>query len=149
VIAVAFRHVTGRGAWSRLIHTVAGPPVHCALVAWVPTLAAYAGWHATAGRGVEAITLTPTAIVAERWALVRVACDPLLALDFCARRAGSRYDYAGALLYGTPLTTRDRWTCSELCAEAVVAGGAPLSLLDAGRTPRRLLRALGARPSEA
>lgn len=142
MIAVAFRHVTGRGRWSRLIHTIAGPPVHCVLVHYAPAQDAYLGWHAASGVGVAAVVLTPAQVVRERWELVRVAVDPLLALQFCARRAGSRYDYLGAVLYGTPLTTRDRWTCSELCAEALVAAGGPVSLLDAGRTPRRLLRAL-------
>jgi hypothetical protein len=144
-VAIAFRHFTGTGRWSRLIHAVAGPPVHCALVVWDG--AAYRGWHAAAGVGVAAVTLTPAQVVAERWELRPVACDVLLALEFCARRAGSRYDYLGAVLYATPLTTRDRWTCSELCAEAIVAAGAPLALLAAGRTPRRLLAALRARGS--
>ena len=139
-VAVAFRHVTGRGRWSRLIHAIAGPPVHCVLVVWDG--AQYVGYHAVSGVGVEPVTLTPAQVVHERWELVRVRCDGLLALQFCQRRVGSRYDYLGAVLYGTALTTRDRWTCSELCAEAIVAAGAPLSLLDAGRTPRRLLHAL-------
>lgn len=141
-VIVAFRHVTGRGRWSRLIHAIAGPPVHCVLVRYVPELDAYRGWHAASGVGVAAVELAPAQVSREQWELVHVAADPARAFDFCARRAGSAYDYLGAVLYGTPLTTRDRWTCSELCAEALVAAGAPVALLDAGRTPRRLLRAL-------
>lgn len=140
---VAFRHMTGRGRWSRLIHIVAGPPVHCVLLQRDVFRNGYTGWHAVAGAGVEPVTLTTRQVIDERWELLPVpTVDPLAALRFAERRAGARYDYVGAVLFGTPLTTRDRWTCSELCAEALVEAGAPVSLLDAGRTPRRLLRAL-------
>ncbi len=142
-VHVAFRHYTGRSVWSRLIHVVAGPPVHCALVTWSAEAQAYLGFHAVAGVGVERFTLTAAERARERWSLEPVpAADALRALAFCQRRVGSAYDYVGAVLFGTPFTTRDRWTCSELCAEALVEAGAPLALLDAGRTPRRLLRAL-------
>lgn len=138
-VSIAFRHVTGRGFWSRLVHVVAGPPVHCVLLLHGTAH----GFHAVAGAGVEAVELTVEQLAREGWEVVPVrGVDALTVHRFCAARVGARYDYLGAVLYGTALTTRDRWTCSELCAEAVVAGGAPLHLLDAGRTPRRLRRAL-------
>lgn len=127
MLAIAFRRETGPSPWSNLIALVAGTPVHCALV-----VGDGSGWEAVAGAGVQRFQLT------DAFECIPVAADPLRAMQFCARREGAKYDWWGALLHFSPLTSRDRWTCSELCAEALAEAGAPLSILDAGRTPRRL-----------
>lgn len=128
MIYLAFRRSVAPTVFSQLVRLVAGRPVHCALVH-----ANGAGWEAQQGVGVQPVQLT-----GDDWELIPVAVDPLAAMRFCHRRAGMRYDTIGAVLHWTPLTSRDRWTCSELCAEALAEAGAPLSVLNAGRTPRRL-----------
>lgn len=140
-VCVAFRHVTRRDFWSRLVRVIAGPPVHCVLVC-----ASGAGYHAVIGAGVERVVLTPEQIASEAWELVPVHGIDVLALRrWCEQRLGAKYDTLGAILYWTPLTTRDRWTCSEFAAEALVACGTEPSLLNSSQTPRRLRRALRAR----
>jgi hypothetical protein len=128
---------TDAGWWSRLIRVIAGPPVHCVVVI------GDTAWHATRGAGVER-TAVPTGPAWEERAVPGV--DALALRRWCEARIGAPYDTLGALLYWTPLTTRDRWTCSEFAAEGLVACGAPLALLQHSQTPRRLWRALtGAR----
>jgi hypothetical protein len=140
-ICVAFRHVTGRAFWSRLIHVVAGPPVHCVFV-----FASGVAYHSTQGAGVERFYLSPERIAAEGWELVPVeGVDPQRLRAWCEERLGMRYDTIGAVLYCSPLTSRDRWTCSEFNAEGLVACGAEVSLLRWSQTPRRLRQALRAR----
>lgn len=130
MIAIAFRRSVPPTFWSRVVELFAGRPVHCALV-----LPDGSGWEAQLGVGVQPVAIAPDDA---DWERVTVDADALVAIRFCHRRAGARYDLLGAVLYGTPLTSRDRWTCSELCAEALAEAGAPLSILTAGRTPRRL-----------
>lgn len=140
-LAVAFRHTTGREWWSRIVRAIAGPPAHCVLV-WPSGTA----WHATRGPGVEPLQLTPERIGAEAWELVPVYDVDAAALRrWCLQRCGARYDTVGALLYWTPLTSRDRWTCSEFAAEGLVACGLGPELLAWSQTPRRLRQALRAR----
>ena len=128
MIVLAFRRTTGPGLFSRLVRLFAGAPVHVALVTTQGE-----GWEAQHPHGVQRVTLWGS-----DWEYVGVECDALAALRFCARRDGAKYDTLGALLFFTPLTSRRRWTCSELAAEALAEAGADLSVLDAGRTPRAL-----------
>jgi hypothetical protein len=130
VIAIAFRRSVPLTFWSQVVRLFAGAPVHCAIV-----LPDGTGWEAQLGVGVQPVFVPPDDA---DWERVPVQAKALTAIRFAHRRAGARYDLLGAVLYGTPLTSRDRWTCSELCAEALAEAGAPLSILPAGRTPRRL-----------
>jgi hypothetical protein len=139
-VAIGFRHVVGRGFWSRLIKVIAGPPVHCAIV-----FSDGQAFDASITVGVARFQLTPEQLDAEAWELLPITVDPVALRRWCLARLGKRYDVLGALLYFTPLTSRDRWTCSEFCVEGVVACGESLSLLGASQTPRRLRRLLRSR----
>lgn len=139
-VSIGFRHVVGRSIWSRLIKVIAGPPVHCALVFFDGE-----AYDASLHTGVIRRQLLQTQRDAEGWELIPIAVDPTALRRWCRARCGSKYDALGAVLYFTPLTSRDRWTCSEFCAEGIVACGESLSLLQHSQTPRRLRRALRAR----
>jgi hypothetical protein len=145
MITVGFRHTTGRTLFSRLVRLVAGRPVHCAVFT-VRTRDGWLGIESTAGPGVQRRVWSDAELARDGWTTHAVAgVDAADVARFADARVGLKYDYVGALLYGTPLTTRNRWTCSELCAEALVAAGAPLAWFDAGRTPRRLCHVITAR----
>lgn len=111
-----------------LVRIFAGQPTHCVLVNEHNI-----GYEAQSGIGVRAIQIDPT-----QYDRIPVDVDAQRVFAFCEERLGLQYDYVGALLYFTNFTTRNRWTCSEFVSEACAYAGAPMSILDAGRRPRRL-----------
>jgi hypothetical protein len=130
MILLAFRRAPTRSLLSWLVAVVAGRPVHCAVVTETGH-----GYEAQSGIGVRPVTLA-----LEEYECIALPFSAARALAFCEPRVGLRYDYLAAVLHWTTITATDRWTCSELCAEALAAAGAPLDVLKAGRTPRGLYR---------
>ena len=137
MLYVAFRRAAPWSGLSGLIRLFAGRPVHCALVDEKGV-----GWESQAPNGVRRLTITdPTA-----WDLMPVPYSKITAFTFCKAREGTKYDYVGAvfgpMLAWIGITSSTRWTCSELCGDALVSSGAPVRLLEYDRRPKAFRQGL-------
>lgn len=137
-VVVGFRMRRAPTFYSWVISTLVGPPTH--VVIGDPET--HYWWHAEAPDGVSVCPYNPLAEPHFEFYSVPPRLDHAVVIEYFRGQWGAGYDWFSVFFWWTGLTARSRWSCHELVANALMAGGERYTLERSASTPRSLRRAL-------